>query len=100
MRLHVATTLTSWQVFGSNMVLQSNTDKLKVWGFGPAAVNVTVTLSNSTYKNSWVATSGSGAGYWVQSLPNLPLGAGPFTLSAAAAGSTTVELTNILAGDR
>ena len=100
-QLASAQTIRFSNVFGSNMVLQHSTPNVTVWGWATPSSPVNVTLANATYSQSWMSLAAAEGGAWNQALPVLPLGGGPYTLSAAMSQlpSQTVTLTNILAGD-
>lgn len=78
-------------VFSNHMVLQQGQEN-KIWGTGVAGENVSITLGDKS-----VEAKADAQGNWSAKLPSLSAGGGPLKLRVA--GSSVVELTDVLIGE-
>ncbi|KAM8852960.1 sialate O-acetylesterase [Synchiropus picturatus] len=87
--------LTFASYYGDHMVLQRAPERAVVWGFGPEAANLTVSLSGPVAQQESAVTVA--AGIWRVTLQPMPPG-GPYNLTVRGHNSSAV-LTDVLFGD-
>ena len=78
---------------GNNMVLQRDSPRTLIWGFGAPAATVVTTFNAQTYNGTIGAD-----GVWRQALPSTPAG-GPYAINVTASTGETVGLINVMFGD-